>query len=242
LDPVVTPIVASTVAGTTVVHAGETAAVTATTAKATGTAASLLEGAEIASKANETLGLASQLETIQHGSLESLIAKNESSFQHFGIPNQLDVIHSNSLESIVDRNDVLLSYRNADLAGMTHPETNVHFHSEIIHLPDGQLNEGVFPEFNSVYDANLPDDLLKATDYKQSTEANKQLADVVDSSEKLNEQFTDRQLEQIHVGDTPEGFTWHHHQESGRMQLVDSDIHRRTGHTGGKEIWGGGRP
>lgn len=36
---------------------------------------------------------------------------------------------------------------------------------------------------------------------------------------------------------TPEGYTWHHHQETGRMQLVESDIHRQTGHTGGFSLW-----
>ncbi|MFU2090579.1 HNH endonuclease [Avibacterium avium] len=28
------------------------------------------------------------------------------------------------------------------------------------------------------------------------------------------------------------GFTWHHHQDTGRMQLIDSDIHKKTGHIG----------
>ncbi|MFU2054527.1 HNH endonuclease [Gallibacterium anatis] len=23
------------------------------------------------------------------------------------------------------------------------------------------------------------------------------------------------------------GFTWHHHQDTGRMQLIDSDIHKK---------------
>ncbi|KAB2877504.1 HNH endonuclease [bacterium] len=38
---------------------------------------------------------------------------------------------------------------------------------------------------------------------------------------------------------TPKGYTWHHHQNTGRMQLVDSKIHRLTGHTGGASIWYG---
>ncbi|MFZ5553759.1 MAG: HNH endonuclease, partial [Bacteroidota bacterium] len=37
---------------------------------------------------------------------------------------------------------------------------------------------------------------------------------------------------------TPKGYTWHHHQETGRMQLVDSEIHSQTGHTGGYSMWG----
>ena len=32
---------------------------------------------------------------------------------------------------------------------------------------------------------------------------------------------------------TPENFTWHHHQDVGRMQLVPTDVHSKTGHTGG---------
>jgi len=36
---------------------------------------------------------------------------------------------------------------------------------------------------------------------------------------------------------TPKGFTWHHHQAFGRMQLVKSSIHRSTGHTGGFSLW-----
>ncbi|MEM6738244.1 MAG: HNH endonuclease, partial [Bacteroidota bacterium] len=37
---------------------------------------------------------------------------------------------------------------------------------------------------------------------------------------------------------TPKGFTWHHHQTTGRMQLVNSKIHSQTGHTGGFSLWG----
>lgn len=32
---------------------------------------------------------------------------------------------------------------------------------------------------------------------------------------------------------TPEGMTWHHHQDGTTMQLVPRDIHAQTGHTGG---------
>ncbi|WP_173427072.1 HNH endonuclease, partial [Kordia jejudonensis] len=36
---------------------------------------------------------------------------------------------------------------------------------------------------------------------------------------------------------TPKGHTWHHHQNRGRMQLVRSSIHSKTGHTGGFSLW-----
>jgi len=32
---------------------------------------------------------------------------------------------------------------------------------------------------------------------------------------------------------TPEGYTWHHHQEAGLMELVPSDLHDAIRHTGG---------
>ena len=36
---------------------------------------------------------------------------------------------------------------------------------------------------------------------------------------------------------TPDGFTWHHHQDLGVMQLVRSDVHSLSPHTGGVSIW-----
>nr|WP_276574887.1 HNH endonuclease [Paenibacillus allorhizoplanae] len=36
-------------------------------------------------------------------------------------------------------------------------------------------------------------------------------------------------------------YTWHHHQIAGKMQLVDANIHAKTGHSGGRSIWGFGR-
>ncbi len=35
----------------------------------------------------------------------------------------------------------------------------------------------------------------------------------------------------------PKGYTWHHHQDFGRMQLIESNVHARTGHTGGFTLW-----
>lgn len=40
------------------------------------------------------------------------------------------------------------------------------------------------------------------------------------------------------MGKTPRGYVWHHHQDTGKLQLVNKTIHQKTGHTGGKSIWG----
>ena len=129
--------------------------------------------------------------------------------------------------------------RNGDLAGSTHPETGVPFEKKVIEV-DGEQIEVVVPQFDSVFDAQLPDDLCDASDKKQESECNKQLKDAIDNNPDQKSMFTDEQLEQIMNGDTPDGYTWHHDAEKGKMQLVDSETHAKTGHTGGKNFWGGG--
>ena len=76
--------------------------------------------------------------------------------------------------------------------------------------------------------------------YLHDKYCNEQLHRAYENGNLDTEQFTDRQLEQIRNGDKPEGYTWHHHEEPGRMQLVDSEVHRRTPHVGGWSLWGGG--
>ncbi len=50
--------------------------------------------------------------------------------------------------------------------------------------------------------------------------------------------FTTSQQKKIKAGKTPDGYTWHHHQTRGYMQLIKSEQHSKTGHTGGRKIWG----
>jgi hypothetical protein len=35
---------------------------------------------------------------------------------------------------------------------------------------------------------------------------------------------------------TPQGYTWHHHQDGVTLQLVPKDVHLLTGHTGGRAL------
>lgn len=101
--------------------------------------------------------------------------------------------------------------------------------------------EGVFPAFDSVFDTQLPKDLLEATDAKQMECCNKKLKEAVENDPKLAKQFTSEQLKQIKNGDAPDGYTWHHNEETGKMQLVKTEDHQANRHTGGKAIWGGGK-
>lgn len=132
-----------------------------------------------------------------------------------------------------------LKCRNEELAGSEHPETGVPFVQKQVDV-EGRTYEVVAPEFKSEYDAQLPKDMYEATDRKQFKECNSQLSKAVADDPDLRSRFTGDGLEQIENGDTPDGYTWHHDVEEGKMQLVDTGTHQKTGHTGGRSLWGGG--
>ncbi|MCY3702816.1 MAG: HNH endonuclease [Rhodospirillales bacterium] len=133
-----------------------------------------------------------------------------------------------------------LEARNQELCGKGHPETGVLFEMEKVRLPNGEVIEGVFPKFEYKFARTLPEELHEATDYRQISYTNDELRNACESDLALREQFTEKQLKMVSDGNTPEGYTWHHSQQPGRMELVDTNTHLKTGHTGGKEIWCGG--
>lgn len=132
-----------------------------------------------------------------------------------------------------------ITCRNEHLAGKKHDVTGVPFEKKTVNVA-GAKKEVVVPEFESRFDAKLPENKLKSSDAVQFKECNKQLKESVDNNSGLRSEFTKSQLEQIKNGDTPEGYTWHHDAEEGKMQLVDTETHQQTAHTGGRSIWGGG--
>lgn len=129
--------------------------------------------------------------------------------------------------------------RNMELVGKTHPETGVPFERRTVKL-GGVESEVVVPRFDSQYDAYLPDDLIKSSDTIQFSECNAQLKEALEGNSEIESRFSKAQIEQIKNGETPDGFLWHHDAETGKMQLVNENIHSQTGHTGGRTLWGGG--
>ena len=198
---------------------------------------------EAVAKAAEILSKADETKTSFNPDMK--IGKNE-------IPNYLNEAKlkeggydpDKKVEKKDTGNDEKISYeihtRNESLEGDRHPITGVPFERKTVEDSDGNEVTGVFPEFDSDFDAQLPENLYEASDKEQFAECNKQLKEAVEKDPELAKRFTPEQLEQIKNGDTPDGYTWHHNEEKGKMQLVDSDIHAKTGHTGGKTIWGGG--
>ena len=135
-----------------------------------------------------------------------------------------------------------ISIVNDHLEGSVHPETKVPFIKKEVEI-DGESKILDFPDFSEHcrFETQLPENLHKANDYQHSKYCNEQLRQAFENGSLDPEQFTDRQRERIRDGYTPERYTWHHHEDLGRMQLVDSEIHAKTPHIGGRSLWGGGR-
>jgi hypothetical protein len=69
--------------------------------------------------------------------------------------------------------------------------------------------------------------------------ATRQLRENILAGKVDRKMFTDMEWKHIEGGhETIGDFTWHHHQDVGRMQLVPRQIHKDTGHWGGDALWG----
>ena len=133
-----------------------------------------------------------------------------------------------------------LKCKNEDLEGKEHPVTGVPYERKTI-VVDGETMEGVFPQFESKFDTKLKEDMYLETDEKQFKYCTQQLKESIEKDPSLGEKFNERQYEQIMDGNARiSGYSWHHTENPGEMKLVEADIHRKSGHTGGRSIWGGG--
>lgn len=104
-----------------------------------------------------------------------------------------------------------------------------------------------FVIFNSKFDTMLPDILLgngnKNDHFKY---ANSRVKAMLQENPNLAGEMglNNTQINfflNTNNGKAPPDFTWHHHQDTGRMQLVSRKEHQAfVPHTGGMSIWGGG--
>ncbi|QTD65189.1 HNH endonuclease [Acinetobacter towneri] len=121
--------------------------------------------------------------------------------------------------------------KNVKLAGERHPITGVVF------------DKKGYPIFDDIarYDTNLVNKGFNKLTYKEQMQAaSKDLWHSIERGEIKSSQFTAKQLKQIENGKAKiDGFTWHHHQDQGRMQLVPEWEHAKTGHIGGDAMKSG---
>ena len=115
----------------------------------------------------------------------------------------------------------------AGMAGKTHKKTKVKFDSK------------GFPKFKYIYRVTLRRKYWRETRERHFYMANKILYKDVQHNSRIKNKFSRKQYQDILNGDTPSGYTWHHHQDAGVLELVDESVHAKTSHIGGYSIWGG---
>lgn len=125
--------------------------------------------------------------------------------------------------------------------GADHPNTHVPFERTEIQYA-GETISGVYPVFDSAFSAQLQPAEYTLSDAAHESIANAQLhAAIIDNPTLQAElHLSDADVQALAMNVTPEGYTWHHHEQPGELQLVDSYTHNETAHTGGRFIWGGG--
>lgn len=131
-----------------------------------------------------------------------------------------------------------LECRNSIYEGKQHPVSDVSFERRRISI-NGVMIEGVFPKFQSVVELRLPENQQRAAENKQFDYLNAQLQETIRMNPNLRAKFTEQQIKMIESGRNPAGYTWHHNESRGVMQLVETSKHAATGHTGGDSIWCG---
>ena len=134
---------------------------------------------------------------------------------------------------------VRLNCINEEYKGQNHPETNIFYTVKIVDIKGIKI-EVVVPVFPSVFDTTLPEGLIQQSEEKQFNYCNERLKEAIKENPELGEKFSAEQREMIEAGVKPKGFTWHHNEEYGKMQLVKTEIHEGSRHTGGNSIWNGG--
>lgn len=125
--------------------------------------------------------------------------------------------------------------------GGEHPNTYVPFERTEIQYA-GETISGVYPVFESDFSAQLQPSEYTLSDASHESIANAQLHEAImaDSLLQASLNLTDADVQALASNVTPDGYTWHHHEQPGQLQLVDSYTHNETAHTGGRFIWGGG--
>lgn len=147
---------------------------------------------------------------------------------------------------IVDGADIaeaeVIDTRNDHLNGQDHVETGVPFETKIVELPSGEVIEGTFPVFDSQFSVVLAEDVYLDSDNTHFKIANDTLYQSIQQNPYLANELglSPADIEGLSHNITPDGFDWHHNEQPGVLQLVDEENHQNTGHTGGRELWGGG--
>ena len=97
-----------------------------------------------------------------------------------------------------------------------------------------------FPKFNAIATIKLDRKYWKKDRDVHFYHASKLLYEKIKKSSRLKSKFTKKEILEFKSGNLPDKYTWHHHQDSGVLQLVNRDTHAKVKHNGGYSIWGKG--
>lgn len=187
------------------------------------------------------------LEAVKESNLEkSQISVKEDVLRELNAKERQDLgrtrLSETAIESIrVDpEGNYHLKCRNEELAGRNHEVTGVKYVEKNITV-DGVEISVVVPEFPAAFECEIPPEMWENGDREIFRECTEQLRAYLEENPEKGLRFNEQQLEQIMNGEPYiRGYTWHHSEISGKMQLVETKIHAMSGHTGGNSIWCGG--
>jgi hypothetical protein len=122
-----------------------------------------------------------------------------------------------------------LNAKNVGLAGTRHQDTGIVFNERGMPILDDV----------AVVETRITGDLSKMKPEAHRKAATTQLKADIEAGKVDDSIFNAKQMLQIENEKANiDGFTWHHHEDVGRMQLVPREIHKSTGHIGGDALWG----
>ncbi len=140
-------------------------------------------------------------------------------------------------DQFIPGEDINIKTRNQDLLGDETLE-DVKFVEKTIELGDEVRLKGVFPEFKSNHTVELGDQIHDMTDYQQFKACKEHFQEhMYDDPSKL-EGITIGDMEALDYKNAPEGFTWHHEADFGKLSLVARELHEKYRHTGTRALCG----
>lgn len=101
-------------------------------------------------------------------------------------------------------------------------------------IPVIPVDANKYPDFSGFVaedNSNLPPNLYGSTDSVQFGWLNRDLAGRNSDYDPATQTFPPSKKK----------YTWHHHQDTGRMQLVEFGVHNSTNHKGGRTTWAQGK-
>ncbi len=189
-------------------------------------------------RASEGLGTRAEIKAVSDGEIiaeKSIVETTEISPQFFENqlpynPRSMETMLSETygVENVISSTLLHQNERMVHMAGKTHPVTGI---------PYDVKGFSIFDEV-AIFDVKLTGDVaLSVASDTHKILATKELRKVINANTLLKSKFSEKQLEDILKGRARiNGYTWHHHQDIGRMQLLPRSIHEKTGHVG-EDIW-----